>query len=388
MRVLITGYTYTRQNLFDVFESYPEKDKLSFILPNNWTAKNGTVKFEPFTKPGFAIYHSSAFFSHSNYPIIGGLLKGWMPFFVFRLLCLKFTTGVDVMFSTGEPNLLSTTYNALWAKLLGIKFIFNYWENIPYEQKDHGFKLIIKKAIIRMNVALSDGAICGMHKAEDILRTFAPEMPIGTFLHAGFNPERFSAAVPPKMSRPGETVFLYVGALGYRKGIHLVLEALSQLRKKHPVHFILVGSGEYKHVLDEKISDLRLDDVVTRIPWLPNEELPSIFTSANVFVYPSIPYQGWEEQFGYSIAEASLCELPVISTNTGSIYEVLLDGKTGLMVEPNNLIDLQATMERLITDSGLRTTLGKAGRIYIEENFSNRIIAGKLHTFFKKVLVS
>jgi hypothetical protein len=39
MKVVISGYTYTRQNLFEVFDSYPHKEELTFVLPNNWTAK-------------------------------------------------------------------------------------------------------------------------------------------------------------------------------------------------------------------------------------------------------------------------------------------------------------------------------------------------------------
>ncbi|MBP9822426.1 MAG: glycosyltransferase family 4 protein [Candidatus Pacebacteria bacterium] len=390
MRVLVTGYTYTRENLFEVFNSYPEKDKLAFILPSNWTAKNGTVKFKPFKKEGFEIYHSPAFFHHSNFPIIGGLFKGWMPFFVFRLLYLKFTKGIDVMFSTGEPNLLSTTYNALWSKLLGIKFVFNYWENIPYENKDKGSKLFIKKAIISMNVWLSDGAICGMHKAEDILRTFGGNLKIGTFLHAGFNPEKFKPGLDhkefsQKYGLENKKVFLFVGALGYRKGIHLVLDIISKLKSAYPIKFLIVGSGEYKKELDKKVQELSLESDVVFIPWIENDRLPIIYNSADIFLYPSIPYQGWEEQFGYSIAEASLCGLPVISTNTGSIYEVLLDGKTGLMVAPDSIEQLRSAIVELVDNPEKSIMLGRSGREFVEKNFSNGVISKKMFRLFSEV---
>src|ERR1051326_8647347 len=117
MKIVISGYTYTRQNLFEVFGSYPEKDNLLFVLPNNWTAKNGSVKFRPFHKPGFQIYHSPAYFSHSEYPLLGGLMKGWMPLLPFYLAWFRITKGANILFTTGEPNLLSTLYNAFWAKL-------------------------------------------------------------------------------------------------------------------------------------------------------------------------------------------------------------------------------------------------------------------------------
>lgn len=390
MNIVISGYTYTRQNLFEVFESYPNKDKLHFILPNNWTAKNSSVKFEPFTKEGFDIHHSPAYFAHSNYPLIGGLLKGWMPFIVFRLLWLRLRNQADILFTTGEPNLLSTLYNAFWARLFGMKHIFHFWENIAYEEKDRGLKLWLKKMIIKANLALSDGAICGMKKAEYILRSFNSDLVIGTFLHAGFDPERFKPEInhdsfASANSLEGKKVFLFVGALGYRKGIQVALKALVQVKNKQPAKLIIVGSGEYQSELKQLVGELSLEKEVVFISWIDNKKLPEIYNSADVFLYPSIPYQGWEEQFGYSIAEASLCGLPVISTNTGSIDEALIDGKTGFMVPPNDVDRLAEKMLELAVNPILAHEMGRQGRQFIKENFSNEVIAKKMFKLFSDV---
>ena len=393
MKILISGYTYIRENLFEVFESYPEKENLHFILPSNWREKGGKVIYKTFKKPGFNIYNSRAFFFHSNYPIIGGLFKGWMPFFIFRFIWLRFTKGIDILYTTGEPNLLGTLYNAFWANILGVKHIFNFWENIPYGQKDKGFKLFFKKIIIKCNIALSDGALCGMKKAEDILRTFSKEIIIGRFLHGGFNEDRFKPGLEPKLRKEldlkNKFVFLFVGALGYRKGIHVVLDALSQLNNEFDnLHFIVVGSGEYERELKLKTENLKLHHMVTFIPWMANNDLPEVYNSADVFLYPSIPHKGWEEQFGYSIAEASLCGLPVISTKTGGIKEVLLDEKTGILVEPEDVFGLKTAMKRLIFDAALRREMGVYGRRFIIEYYSNKIIAREIYNLFKQVYES
>ena len=389
MKIVITGYTYTRQNLFDVFESYPAKEDLFFILPNNWTAKDGKVRFEPFIRQGFQIYHSPAFFKHSNYPVIGGLLKGWMPFFVFRLMWLRFTQGVDILFTTGEPNLLSTLYNAFWANILGMKHIFHFWENIPYEEKDRGFKLALKQWIIKINLALSDGALCGMRKAEDILKSFKPHLVFDTFLHAGLDPNRFkpgpASDIRQQYNLEGKTVFLFVGALGYRKGIHVALKALAEIKKKEPVRFLIVGTGEYKSELEKMVQELSLEEEVIFIPWIENEKLPAIYNAADIFVYPSIPHEGWEEQFGYSIAEASLSGLPIISTRTGSIGEVLIDGETGIMTPPDDVFALAEAMKKLYSDADMRSRMGKAGRELVKTRYSNEVIARKMFEFFKHV---
>ena len=391
MKIVITGYTYTRENLFDVFESYPHKDELFFILPGNWSAKGGTVKFPPFQRKEFKIWNSPAYFTHSHYPFIGGLLKGWMPFMPVRLMWLRMTEGVDILFTAGEPNLLSTLYNACWAKLLGMKHVFHYWENIPYELKDKGLKLLFKRLIIKMTLALSDGAVCGMHKAEDILRSFNSNIKIGTFLHAGFDEHRFKPnlelSLRKKLKWDSKIIFLFVGALGYRKGIHVAIKSLAELSKnRDDLAMVIVGGGEYGAELHKLTKDLGLESQVHFIPWIANDRLPEIYNSCDIFLYPSIPYQGWEEQFGYSIAEASLCELPVISTKSGSIYEAVKNGTTGYLIPPDNQAALTDAMVRLADDRELRKRLGRNGRIFIVENFSNTIIADKLRNLFKSLL--
>lgn len=386
MKIVITGYTYTRQNLFDVFESYPKKENLFFILPGNWTAKHGQVKFPPFRRAGFSIWNSPAFFKHSHYPIIGGLLKGWMPFMPIRLIWLRMTKGVDVLFTAGEPNLLSTLYNALWAKLLGMKHVFHFWENIPYERKDRGLKLRLKKLIIRMTLALSDGAVCGMQKAADILKTFDSGIEIGVFPHAGLDENRFRPGLEPilrpELGLENKIVFLYVGALGYRKGIHLAVRSVAELATSFDVAFIIVGSGEYGDELRRLVKDLGIERLVHFIPWMPNEKLPEVYNSADVFLYPSFPYEGWEEQLGYSIGEASLCGLPVISTKSGSIDEILKDGETGIAITSNDKQALTQAMRRLAENHDLQMQLGKNGRNFVIQRFSNRVIAQKLFDLF------
>ncbi len=97
------------------------------------------------------------------------------------------------------------------------------------------------------------------------------------------------------------------------------------------------------------------------------------------------PYGGWEEQFGYSMAEASLMELPVVSTRSGSIEDVVVDGKTGILVEPDNVIQLANAMVRLAMDSALRMRLGHEGRKYITRHFSHAVVAQQFFEFFNRV---
>jgi phosphatidylinositol alpha-1,6-mannosyltransferase len=151
-------------------------------------------------------------------------------------------------------------------------------------------------------------------------------------------------------------------------------------------HLVIVGSGEYEEKIQELILELDLKSDVTRIPWIDHDKLPSLLSASDIFMYPSLSYGGWEEQFGYSMAEASLMELPVISTWSGSISDVVLDKKTGLLVKGDNLDELRDAMETLARDEAFRKELGNAGRQYIASNFSHKNIAHRFADFFSEVL--
>jgi len=79
MNVLIAGFSYVRKNYFDTFKFYPPKGRTFFLLPKIWKAKGGKVVFN--SPEAENVFTTKAFFYHSHYPLIGGLLKGWMPSF-------------------------------------------------------------------------------------------------------------------------------------------------------------------------------------------------------------------------------------------------------------------------------------------------------------------
>jgi len=87
---------------------------------------------------------------------------------------------------------------------------------------------------------------------------------------------------------------------------------------------------------------------------IPDEELPSLLSAAEIFVYPSL-YEG----FGLPPLEAMACGVPVVASNSSSLPEVV--GDAGLVVDPLNVGELAAAMWRALTDSALRGQLRARG---------------------------
>ena len=95
-------------------------------------------------------------------------------------------------------------------------------------------------------------------------------------------------------------------------------------------------------------------------------DVDTIFKISDLFIVPSI----WEEAFGYVIAEASACGVPVIGSRIGGIPEVIIDGKTGILITPGDVNELAMSIERLIADSDLLKRFSGSGREHLRINFS------------------
>lgn len=384
--ILVVGYTYINDSQRATFDFYPRPENVFFLLPKIWKARFGKVIYHgPKAKN---IFLTRAYFHHSLYPVIGGLLKGWMPNFPFVLLKLKSAKkNIKLVYSCSEPTLLTTLYLAFWSKLFGIKFVSFSWENLPYEKKSFPW---FKKFIFRLTMFFSDGLICGTQKSKEINQPYAGHKPTAVFPMNGLNQDFFKKQNGPKTFRnvdfSDKVVFSFVGAIDKRKGVHLIVEAFPEVLKKVPSgHLIITGSGNNDAEVEKLIQKLNLSEKVTRVPWIDHNEIVKLFSISDVFIYPSIPHEGWEEQFGYAMAEASLMGLPVISTRSGSIEDVVKDEKTGILVPPNSASALAEAMIRLGQNKEFRESLGLAGREYTSENLSREAIAKKFHDFFESL---
>lgn len=382
MRILIAGYPYVKENYFKTFDYYPDKGSVFFILPKRWKAKEGKLNFCPPKREN--VYAAEAYFCHSNYPIIGGVLKGWMP--AFPVILSKLRKKIDIVYSPSEPILLTTLYQGFWSKIFGKKHVIFTWENIRYEDKFKGLNLLVKKIILKLNLTFCEGIICGNKKAQEIMQKHTNK-PTAIIPLSGVDTEFYNHVeaddVLDEYNLRGKFIYTFAGAIGYRKGVHLIIEALAGvINQIVNAHLIIVGTGEYEESLKLKIESLKLGDHITFIPWTDALKLRKILSISKVFLYPSLSHGGWEEQFGYSMAEASLVGLPIIATKSGSIDEVVIDGKTGILIEQNNKEELANAMIKLAQDDKLRAEMGENGKRYIIENFSYEKIASKFYEFF------
>lgn len=141
-----------------------------------------------------------------------------------------------------------------------------------------------------------------------------------------------------------EKIVMYIGRLGRFKGLEYLIEAFQKLDKKNGL--VIIGKGVKEKELNTKVQELNLEHDVLFLDFVPHEELPEYYSSADLFVLPSIE-RG--ESFGLVAVEAMACGIPVITTElgTGTSFHNI-DGITGKVIEPRNSIALAKAINEIL----------------------------------------
>ncbi len=123
-----------------------------------------------------------------------------------------------------------------------------------------------------------------------------------------------------------------VGSLIELKGHHILMDAIDLLRKNEQLNFYtyIIGEGEYREVLENKIKRLGLEKDVTLIGQIPNDELTEWYNAADIFFLGS-SREGWPNV----VSEALACGTPVVATKVNGIPEIMVSEDYGVLVERN-----------------------------------------------------
>lgn len=160
----------------------------------------------------------------------------------------------------------------------------------------------------------------------------------------------------------GGLALLTVGRLVPRKGVDLTLRAMAMLTRDMPqLRYLVVGTGPHQHALHEAANELGIADRVTFTGAV--DDLTPFYHACDIFVMPNrVMPDGEQEGYGLVFLEAGLAGKPVIGGRTGGAAEAVLDGKTGILVDPYDPAALAAAIRSLASDPALRARMGEAGR--------------------------
>jgi len=168
-----------------------------------------------------------------------------------------------------------------------------------------------------------------------------------------------TSSIKEKYQLP-ENFILNVGALEERKNQINLLKAFHHIKDKTDWNLVLVGKGkDYKKLLLDYIHKFHLEKRVKILEDVPFSDLPAIYQSAGLFVFPS-----YFEGFGIPIIESMFSKVPVIVSKGSCFPETA--GPDSLFIDPHNIEEISHEILRMIDHSALREEVALKGLSYVE----------------------
>lgn len=172
-----------------------------------------------------------------------------------------------------------------------------------------------------------------------------------------------------------QIILTHFGRVTIKKGINFVLNILPELIRKFPsITYVIAGSEEdhYMQELTRIVEQNHLKNHVIFTGLLSPQEGIELLSDTDVFVLPSL-----SENFGMSVVEAMLCEIPVvISEHVGIALDIKDVGCAKVIQLENN--SLSESLEELLSDPKMRKVMGKKGRAFAQRNYSYEAVENKL----------
>lgn len=162
--------------------------------------------------------------------------------------------------------------------------------------------------------------------------------------------------VKEKYRLPDKFIFTLSGYdRGKRKNIDRVLEAYRLFHGRTPHALVVGGRDCYRFKADYGVPDTGYGADIHFPDWIEQEDLPAIYTMADLYLYPSNL-----EAFPIPLTEAMACETPIITSNLNGLKEIA--GKSALFVDAANPVEIADAMERVLTNPALSEELRARAR--------------------------
>lgn len=182
-------------------------------------------------------------------------------------------------------------------------------------------------------------------------------------------------------------VVTFIGRLTEEKGILDYVEVVTELLKKnHDVRGLIVGDvpiGEHKAITRAKLENILRDKRIYNKVLITGhrDDVPEIIAISDVVVLPSK-----REGFGMVLAEAAAMEKPVVAYRSRGVEEAVINGKTGFVVEPGDVLGFTKAIQCLHDDSNIAREIGQAARKEAVERFDQeKILKSYLEIYEKPI---
>ncbi len=171
------------------------------------------------------------------------------------------------------------------------------------------------------------------------------------------------------------------GRLVRLKGFSYLLQAFAILRRSRTdIKLEIAGCGPELEKLKLEAKDLGLDNSVHFLGW--QDDLKPALSRWFAFALPSV-----EEGFGIAVLEAMAAGLPVVASAVGGLPELVIHGKTGLLVPPAQPAALAKAISDLLANHETALAMGIAGRVRAQQEFSEEAMVSTISDLYVRLLI-
>jgi len=309
---------------------------------------------------------------------------------VWRLWCLFRRVKPDLVHinNGGYPAALSARAAVIAAKLAGINHIIMVVNNmaIDYQRFSRWWEYPVDRFVARTVTKFVTGSIAATNQLQHVLRLPAHKVqPI----HNGIMSRGTTESLIETRKRLGlETfdgvIFGVIAVMDPRKGHQVLLDAICYILQQHDAKslfkILIEGDGPLRRKLEDFVIANQLVEHCIFVGTETN--VMNLMSILDVVVLPSISH----EDFPNIVLEAMAFGKPVIASQIAGTSEQIIDGETGILVEPRNIKQLATAFETLLLDKILRAQMGKLAQQRFQKHFVADVSVSKYVSLYQSII--
>jgi len=276
---------------------------------------------------------------------------------------IQFSDKIDLIFLYGGSSLLIPN---LCAHLLGYK-VATFAQCPDYDVVSEGytknigkFLYYVVKAVDHLNFTIADMIIPeskNMIDYENLTKYKYKVLPLG----ARYVDNSFINCEIQYNNR--DLIVGFIGRFEKQKGLIEFIDSIPIINFNNPqIKFVIGGDGSLKDEVTRKLHELRLDDKVELLGWIPQKDLPQTIRKLKLLVMPS-----YSEGLPTIALEAMACGTPVLATPVGGIPDIIKDGITGYILDNNTPNCIAKKIQEIFNQSNGDIISRNAKKIILEK---------------------
>lgn len=184
-----------------------------------------------------------------------------------------------------------------------------------------------------------------------------------------------------------DLLIITVGRLVKRKGVNWFVQNVMPglVKQNDRIKYLVIGEGFELGAIQASIEKLKLQNHVILAGKVTDDLLRDLYNSSDIFVMPNINVPNDVEGFGLVLLEASLCELPVVASNTEGIKDAVMNDKNGILVNVKDSHGFIREINTFLADKKLRLKFGQRSRSFTKEHYNWRSIAKSYIQIYKQL---